>query len=88
MSGINVFIDDRVFNMFLCISTRSRSHVSKWVGINTSCCQKGRVFSCLSSFTTSAGFLFRLVFDLSGVTNTHSLAESQSVLFCSSSCSK
>jgi len=75
-----LFIDDRVFNMFMCTNTGSFGHVSKWVGIDTGCCQKGRGLSCLSSFTTSAGFLFRLVFNSSGVTNMDGLDEGKSVI--------
>lgn len=67
--------------MFVCINTESYGHVSKWVGVSTGCCQKGRCLGCLSSFTTSAGFLFRLVFNSSGVTTMHSLDEGKSVLF-------
>lgn len=47
------------------------SHVSKWVDVNTGCCQKGRCLSC----PFQAGFQF------SGVTNMHSLDEGKSVPF-------
>lgn len=81
MPRTNVFIDDEVFYIFACISSRGLGHVSKWVGVNTGYCQKGRCLSCLSLLTGSAVLLFRLVFNSSVLINMHSLEEGKSVLF-------
>lgn len=68
------------FSTCLCVSTLEVAGMFGF-GVNMGCCQKGRCLSCLSSFTTSPGFLFRLAFNSNGVTNAHSLDEGKPALF-------